>query len=356
MGLSERIPSRWFFAGVVVLALFPVIGSAFSSFYTLLMIDAMVFAIFALGFDLVMGQSDIISFGHAAYFGLGAYASALTLIHLDQGLLVILFAGIAASAVYAFLVSFALQRISGVYFAVITFATAQILYELALRTPDITGGFNGLSGIPDPLLFRAIELGDIQIYYFVLVLLVVVYLVVKRVMRSPLGLVFRAIKENEQRLQFVGYDVARFKQTVFVISGVCSGLAGGLFLLSQEFVSPNVLYWTISGEIIMITLVGGLGTLYGPMIGAVTVVYLENILSSLVGSWQIVLGVIFVAIIIFFPKGLVGTAEEYGLSGIRDSLTGVDREEGETDEGGAGRSALDLIQRGDDTEDGELDR
>ena len=316
--------NRAIIGAVAALAIFPYVGPLFlGAFYTLLMIEAMVYAIFALGYDIIMGHTGMISFGHAAYFGLGVYGGALTLIHLAEGVIPMLLVGIFASTLFAIVVGFFSLRLTGVYFALITFAFAQILYEIVIRTGDITGGFNGL-GVPSPRLFFTFEMSEILVYYFILITLVAVYGAVKLMMNSPLGLIFTAIGENEQRVEFLGYNVDRYKQISFILSGMISGLAGGLLLLSTGFASPNTLYWFLSGQIIVMTLFGGLGTLYGPMIGAGIIIYLEAFLSSAIGAWRIVLGIIFIVVVIYFPDGLIGTLFDFSGRDPTDQLQGTE--------------------------------
>lgn len=309
--------NRWFLAIVVALAVFPFVAPPFiGSFYTVLMIEAMIFAIFALAYDILMGHTGMISLGHAAYFGLGIYGGALTLLHLSEALLPLLIVSVVLSGLFAAIVGYFSIRSTGVYFALITFAFAQILYEVVIRSSDFLGGNNGLAA-PAPKLFTSIALGEMSIYYLVFLSMILLYLGVRRLMNSPLGLIFQSIEENDQRVEFIGYDVRWYKHISFIISGMLSGFAGGLFVAHEGFASPNMLFWMLSGEIIIMVIFGGVGSLYGPMIGAGLFIYLETYLNSTIDAWQIVLGLIFITVVLLFPKGLAGSLEESDWDGLQ---------------------------------------
>jgi branched-chain amino acid transport system permease protein len=299
------------------------------------MVEAMIFGVFALGYDIIIGKTGMISFGHAAYFGLGIYGGGLLLAYTEAGILPVMLFGIFAATLFAVIVGYFSIRVHGVYFALLTFAFAQILYEIAIRT-EFTGGGDGLI-VEIPHLLGTVPVTDEFLYYGVLGIAVLVYVGIKRVMDSPLGLIFSIIGENEERAAFLGYNVNRYKHLSFVISGAISGLAGTLFLLNQSFVSPNSLFWFLSGEVIVMTLFGGIGTLYGPMIGAGIIIYLETTLGAVTNAWPLFLGLIFVIVVLLFPQGLVGTVNELNrekiernvreLRGISDSASEESREE-----------------------------
>jgi branched-chain amino acid transport system permease protein len=312
---------RWYLLVVIgLLLVFPFLGPFFfADFYVFLMTEALIFAIFALGFDFLFGYTRVISFGHAAFFGTAAYTGGLLLAHVTDSAFVILAIGILAATAYAVLVSVFALRSSGIYFALVTFAFAQLLYEVVIRTREITGGFSGLAGLPDVYLL-GIELDKLPIYYLVLGFTVVSYLVARRIMASPMGLTFRCIGQNDQRINFIGYNMRRYKQIAFVLSGIYAGLAGGLFLIHQNFVGPNSLFWLLSGEVIVMTMFGGMGTLVGPMIGAVLFVYLGEVLSLFLEQWRIVFGFLFVFVVLFFPEGLVGVVDQANVAALRDRL------------------------------------
>lgn len=323
---NGAVENRWLIVLVIALTIFPFIAPLFiGTFYTVLMIEAMIFAIFALGYDILMGHTGMVSLGHAAYFGLGVYGGALTLIHLSQGLIPLLVVAILLSAIFALIVGYFSLRSTGVYFALITFAFAQILYEVVIRSSGFLGGNNGLT-VSTPELFAAVEISQFTIYYIVLPTMVALYLGSRRLINSPLGLIFQAIGENEQRAAFIGYDVNRYKHISFIISGMISGLAGGLFVATEGFASPDHLFWLLSGEIIIMTILGGVGTLYGPMVGAGIFIYLETYLNSTFDAWQIILGLIFVTVVLLFPQGLAGLLQGPGgpdslsLQQLRDRL------------------------------------
>lgn len=309
---SSAVENRWSIAMMIALITFPFIAPMFiGTFYTVLMIEAMIFAIFALGYDILIGYTGMVSFGHAAYFGLGVYGGALSLIHLSRGFILLLVIAVLLSSAFALIVGYLSLRSTGVYFAIITFAFAQILYEVVIRSSDLLGGNNGLIA-PPPELFAAVEISEFMIYYTVFLTMVAVYLSSRRLIDSPLGLIFQAIGENEQRAAFIGYNVDRYKHVSFIISGMISGLAGGLFVATEGFAAPAQLFWLFSGEIIIIAIFGGIGTLYGPMIGAGIFIYLETYLNSTFDAWQIILGLILVTVVMLFPQGLAGLFKRSG--------------------------------------------
>jgi branched-chain amino acid transport system permease protein len=319
--LGDGMRSRLGVAVVVALALVPVFeGVLYSDFVVSLGITVLVWALFALSLDVILGYAGLISLGQALFHGLGAYAVMLTLIHVSPSAFVALGVALAAAALVAWVVGRLAIRVSGVYFVMITLAFAEVVHE-AVFSVDVTGGSNGLFGAPEPLYgFGGVGLrldevivgveplaftGDALFYYLLLTTVVGSYLLVRRLMEAPFGTALQAIRESEPRARFVGYDVRAIKRRAFVLSGTLAGLSGALFALHGGFAAPPLMSWINSGEVILMAVLGGSGTLYGPMIGAAAFTVFEEGLSSLVPWWRLLLGGLFVLVVLFLPRGLV---------------------------------------------------
>ena len=294
-------------AGILILlALVPLV---IPQYYTMVAVEALILAIFAMALDLIMGYAGIASFGHAAFFGLGGYSLAVVVTKLVQSVWLALAVGALSAGLFALIVSVLSVRAKGIYFAILTLAFAEVLYRVVFHTPAL-GGSDGMVGLPVPPLnfgFFEIDLtSHVNFYLVVLVFLYLSYLVCRRLVHSPFGRVLRAISDNEDRLAFLGYNLKKYKIIAFVISGMISGLAGAWFSLFKTFADTEQLHFLLSGKVIVMTLLGGLGTLVGPIIGAVFLTFFETILSSFVEWYHIVTGGLFMVVVIFFRKGLVG--------------------------------------------------
>ncbi|THE63026.1 branched-chain amino acid ABC transporter permease [Salinadaptatus halalkaliphilus] len=272
------------------------------------MTHIVILAIFGVAYDLLFGYTGLLSFGHAAFFGTGAYVSIYLTTAMEWPLLAILVVAILAGVVLSLVIGIISLRTHGVYFAMLTLALAQLLYIIAYRL-DVTGGASGLPTFMRPeTILPVVDLGNnVHFYLLCVAILVITYLVMKRILSSPMGDVFRAIRENEERAQMIGYHTFRYKLASLTISGVFSVLAGSLFGLFLYFASPRFLYWQMSGEVLLITLFGGAGTLIGPFFGATFIVLLEEFLSPVTDHWLLFVGIAFVFVVILFPKGIVGT-------------------------------------------------
>ena len=292
---------------VVVLAVLPWV---LARHQLSLLTDLLIFGLFALSLDLIMGYTGMVSFGHAAYFGLGAYGSALVLIHFGQPIPVALLAGAALAGLVAAPVGWFSTRATGIYFAMLTLAFAQLLYTVAYKWRDLTGGSDGIAGVPKTALYwGGPSLASPRAFYLVVaVALVVSFLLCRALARSPFGRALQAIRENERRFIALGRDPRPFKLLVFIIAAVFAGLAGALFAPFRGFASPEVMFWVLSGQGLMMVITGGIGTLVGPIVGAMVFILVQEILSTYTEHWMIFTGLIFVLIVIFLPGGLVGTA------------------------------------------------
>jgi branched-chain amino acid transport system permease protein len=275
--------------------------------YPVFMMTLLCFAMFACAYNLLLGFSGMLSFGHAAFFGSSAYATAWLATAKGWGPASALLAGVAVSVLLGFVVGVIAIRRRGIYFAMITLALSQLVYFVCLEAP-FTGGENGLQSVPRGRLLGLLPLqSDVLMYYFVLVMFIAVFLFIRRVVRSPFGQVLKAIRENEPRAISLGYDIGRYKLLVFVLSAALSGLAGSLKSLILGFVTLSDVLQANSGEVILMTLVGGTGTFFGPVIGATLVVTLQQYLSDIVGGWvTVIIGAIFIACVLLFRRGIVG--------------------------------------------------
>jgi len=280
--------------------------------YKALATQVLIFGLFALGFNLLYGYTGLLSFGHAAYYGLGAYGTGIALAKLQVGSL---WAGLGAGVLLAaaggaVIGYFCLQR-RGIYFAMLTLAFAQLLYFIAFHLPDWTGGDDGLRGIPQLKLGlgeSSLSLdSELGFYYFSYALVGLAVAGLKRILDSPFGAVLQAIRENRDRAVACGYDVNRVRLLSFVFSALFAGLAGSLDALRLTVVPIEALYWTTSGQVVMMTLLGGAGTFFGPFVGAATFLVLEDRLSVFTESWPLVIGAIFSAFVLFLPGGIWGT-------------------------------------------------
>ena len=299
---SQDIRHQWVAAGLMVA--FFAIAPYFV--YPVFLMKVMCFALFACAFNLLLGFGGLLSFGHAMFFGTSGYAAA----HAAKvwGLtpeLSVLFATLCAT-VLAWVVGLLAIRRQGIYFAMITLALSQMVYFVYLQTP-FTGGEDGIQGVPHGQLFGFIDLNnEVAMYVFVLAIFLLGFGLVWRIVHSPFGQVLKAIRENEQRALSLGYDTDRFKLIAFILSGTVAGMAGGTKALVFQLASLTDVHWTMSGEVVLMTLVGGLGTLFGPVVGAAVIVTMQNYLAQL-GSWvTVVQGLVFVVCVMLFRKGVIG--------------------------------------------------
>lgn len=319
---SEILSSRGRLAvaiAVVLLAFVAPVINVFEPFWLNILVRMLIFALLALSLDFIFGYAGLLSFGHAAMFGAGGYAAALLMREYTQNVLVVLPASIVVGVIVAAIIGWLSVRAKGIYFAMLTLAFAQMFYVIAftdlpatiLDVDEVTGADDGLVGIAGFELFgepihQLAGLDHRLMYFYMTLALVVLSLAaIVRLANSPFGRVLQAIRENEERVEFIGYDVTRYKVIGFAISGGFAGLAGGLYVPFQSVAHPGLLHWEISGELIVMLLLGGLGTLWGPMLGAGLVVLVEDLLGG-VASWEIILGGIFIVIVIFAPRGLAG--------------------------------------------------
>ncbi len=275
--------------------------------YPVLVMKILCFALFACAFNLLIGYTGLLSFGHAVFLGTAGYVAGHSIkvwgFPPELGLI---FAALTAAALGWVIGSLAIRR-SGIYFAMITLALAQLMYFVFLQVP-FTGGEDGLQGVPRGKLLGFIDLtDDLNLYYFVLAIFVFGFWLINRTIHSPFGQVLKAIRENEARAISLGYDVAKYKLLAFVLSAGLAGLAGATKTLVFRFATLTDAHWHTSGEVVLMTLLGGMGTVFGPVAGAATIVTLQNELADKVGSLvTVIMGAIFVFCVLVFRRGIVG--------------------------------------------------
>jgi len=274
-------------------------------------VNILIYGLFALGFNLMFGTLGLLSFGHAALFGGGAYACGIAIVHYGAPWWLGILAGLLGGMLIAAIIGGLAIRTRGIYFAMVTLALAQCVYFAAYQATDLTGGENGLRGIDiSKINIFGVQLNFIDPltrYYVVAVFVALAIIVLSRILASPFGAVLEAVRENEARARACGYDVRTTRWLAFVVSGGFCGLAGGLQTLHLSIVPIETLYYPTSGLVVMMALLGGMGTFFGPFIGAGVFLLLENLVSLWTVHWQLLVGAIFVACVMFFPRGIWGT-------------------------------------------------
>ncbi len=300
-------------AALALLALFPLAGA---TFYTELVTKVMILAIFALSLDLLVGYTGLVSFGHAAFYGIGAYTLGLLAPKYEAANLwltlpaAVLVAGAAALATGIFVV-----RVKGIYFIMVTLAFAQMFY-FVFHDTEFGRGSDGISMNFKPVAaiggFMVFELGNaMHLYYFVFALLLAVFVFLRTVLRSPFGRALQGIRSNEHRMRSLGFPVYRYKLASFTLAGALAGLAGYLSTLQFGFVNPELLSWHQSGNVLLMLILGGVGSLYGAVVGAFAFVALTEIFQSLTRHWQLLLGGAIILLVIFLPGGLASVAGRF---------------------------------------------
>ncbi len=279
--------------------------------YHALAVNILIFGLFAVGFNLLFGYTGLLSFGHAAFLGVGSYLTGIAMVHGGWPWWAALVLGVAAAALVGLVMGYLAIRTRGIYFSMVTLALAQIVYYAFYKAERWTGGENGLRGIQVP----ALELPGLTLdfldpatkYYAVLVFVAAALWFVSRLLASPFGAVIEAVRENEARAAACGYDVARTKLLVFVLSAAICGLAGALRALHLSVVPIDSLHYLLSGQAVMMCLLGGMGTFFGPFIGAGLFLTLEDVVTSVTTHWMAVVGAVFMVFVLFFPAGVWGT-------------------------------------------------
>ena len=274
--------------------------------YPILVMKVLCFALFACAFNLLLGYTGLLSFGHAVFLGSAAYVTGHALKVWQLPTLLGLLAGTGAATLLGWAIGSLAIRRQGIYFAMVTLALAQMVFFFFLQAP-FTGGEDGLQGVPRGTLFGLDLADDINLYYLVLAIFAGAFWLIQRTIHSPFGQILKAIRENEPRAISLGYDVAKYKLLAFVLSAGLAGLAGATKTLVFKFATLTDAHWHTSGEVVLMTLLGGMGTVFGPVVGATVIVTLQNELADKVGSLvTVIMGAIFVVCVLAFRRGIVG--------------------------------------------------
>jgi branched-chain amino acid transport system permease protein len=278
--------------------------------YPAVAVDILCWALLAVSVDMLLGFTGLLSFGHAAFWGTAAYATGLTAIHWGLPFPLAVLAGALTAAALAAPIGYLAVKRTGIYFAMVTLAFAQMIYYVANNRRELTGGENGLQSVPRELL--GLDLSDEYYFYYAALPIVLLGLwAAWRIVHSPFGRVLIGIRDNPARARALGYQVHRYKLTAFVLSGFIAGLGGGLFAMAHRFVTLDTLHWTTSGKVVIIVVLGGIGTLWGGVVGAALLVRLEDWLSfSGFEAIGLVTGALFVVVVLLFRRGLWGTAAD----------------------------------------------
>jgi branched-chain amino acid transport system permease protein len=297
--MSRRVVIAYL-AGLGLLLLAPLF------IYPILVMKVLCFALFACAFNLLLGYTGLLSFGHAVFLGSAAYVTGHALKVWQLPTLLGLLAGAGAAAVLGWVIGSLAIRRQGIYFAMVTLALAQMMFFFFLQAP-FTGGEDGLQGVPRGTLFGLDLTNDVNLYYLVLAIFAGSFWLIQRTIHSPFGQILKAIRENEPRAISLGYDVAKYKLLAFVLSAALAGLAGATKTLVFRFATLTDAHWHTSGEVVLMTLLGGMGTVFGPVVGATVIVTLQNELADKVGSLvTVIMGAIFVICVLAFRRGIVG--------------------------------------------------
>ena len=278
--------------------------------YPVLAADILAWGLFAVSFDLLLGFAGLLSFGHAAFWGVSAYATSYILTRWGVPVPVALLGAVLSALVVGLPISLLSIRRLGTYFAMTTLAFAQMVYFLALQWTEVTGGENGVQGIPRPSFLGLDLQNPLQNYYFILLIAALGFGLAWRAVHSPFGQVLRGIRDNETRMKSLGYDTSRFKLVAMLISSGLAGLGGGLYAVNHGAVALEVVHQSTSGLVVMMTILGGIGTLWGPIVGAGLTLLLRDFLASTPGATGIVTGAVFIAAVLLFRRGVVGTLLE----------------------------------------------
>jgi branched-chain amino acid transport system permease protein len=305
-GLVETIRRHRVAAAIAFLLVFPLLMP-----YQALAINILVFGLFAVGFNLLFGYTGLLSFGHAAFLGVGSYLTGIGMVHMGLPWGLALLLGVVSAALAGLLIGYLAIRTRGIYFSMVTLALAQIVYYAFYKAERWTGGENGLRGIQVPAAdvfgFQFDFLDPTTKYYVILAFVAAALWFVSRVLASPFGAVIEAVRENEKRAAACGYDVARTKLLVFVLSAAICGLAGALRALHLSVVPIDSLHYLLSGQAVMMCLLGGMGTFFGPFIGAGLFLTLEDVATTFTTHWMAIVGAVFMVFVLFFPAGVWGS-------------------------------------------------
>lgn len=316
--MSTRPRKQFWIAFCVVVTLLAVAPLVLPEFWKRFLTEILIWGLLAMSSDILIGYTGMISFGHSAFFGLGMYgAAAAILLVSPPSLWLALLLGLLAASVVALFVAYFSTRLRDIYFAITTLIFSQIFYVIIFTWTEVTGGENGLTFSRPPLTFAGLfstPFTSQTMHWFVLAVVAGSYLILRRITQSPFGMVLQSIRENEGRTRAIGYAVERYKMAAVMLSGLFAGLAGVLYAIQNRFAAPDFVYFLVSGETVIFNVMGGIGTLVGPIVGAGFFLLLRELLSRLFGDqfpYLIPVGFIFILMIIFMPQGLLGFARRW---------------------------------------------
>jgi branched-chain amino acid transport system permease protein len=314
--MSERRFFIYWTGFAVIVALLIAAPLVLPEFWRRFLTEILIWGLLAMSSDILIGYTGMISFGHSAFFGLGMYGAAAALLTTNPpNLWLALFYGLMMAAAVAAFVAYFSTRLRDIYFAITTLIFSQIFYVIIFTSTALTGGENGVNfrrpAFAIPYLF-SIRFTPAVLHWFVLAIVVLSYLLLRRITRSPFGMVLQSIRENEPRTRAIGYPVERYKIVAVMLSGVFAGLAGVLYALQNQFAAPDFVFFVVSGEVVIYNVIGGIGTLVGPILGAAFFLLLREGFSRFFTEYYLIpLGMIFIAIVIFMPNGLLGFARRW---------------------------------------------
>jgi branched-chain amino acid transport system permease protein len=297
-----------FLAVVAALLLFPLVAP--TVYVQNVLTEILIWGILAMSLDLLIGYTGLISFGHAAFFGIAAYAAGIIATRLTDSLLVTLPLGVAVAGLLALPAGALAIRSQGIYFLMLTLAIAQMVYAVAWKWTWLTGGSNGLAGVPRPTLGGFAFATSGSFYYLVVVAFLLSYLALRWVVGSPLGHSFVGVRENESRMRALGYNTWLVKLLSFVVAGIFGGVSGVLYAHYNGFISPLDVYWSTSGHVMIMVIIGGMGTLFGPVLGAAFFLLLQNLVSTQTERWPMIMGLTFIAFVLVARRGIAGLARD----------------------------------------------
>jgi branched-chain amino acid transport system permease protein len=316
--MSNRHATVYWTAFAVVIALLVIAPLVLPEFWRRFLTEILIWGLLAMSSDLLIGYTGMVSFGHSAFFGLGMYGAAAAILTVrPPNLWLAILYGLGASAAIALFVAYFSTRLRDIYFAITTLIFSQIFYVIIFTWTDVTGGENGLAfsrpafGIPG---VWTVPFDSTTLHWFVLAAVTASYLILRRITQSPFGMVLQSIRENEARTRAIGYPVERYKMMAVMLSGLFAGLAGVLYAVQNRFAAPDFVYFLISGEAVIFNVMGGIGTLVGPIVGAGFFLTLRELFSRLFGDqfpYLIPVGVIFILMVILLPQGLLGFAKRW---------------------------------------------
>jgi branched-chain amino acid transport system permease protein len=309
--MTPRHRSAGYWTGfAIVLALLWVAPLVLPEFWRRFVTEILIWGLLAMSSDILIGYTGMVSFGHSVFFGLGMYGAAAALLTVKPpSLWIALLYGLIGAAAVAIFVAYFATRLREIYFSITTLVFSQIFYVIIFTWAEVTGGENGLTFRQPALSFLGFSapFTAVTLHWFVVAVVVVSYLVLRRVTQSPFGMVLQAIRENEPRTRAIGYPVERYKMVAVMLSGLFAGLAGVLYAIQNKFAAPDFVFFVISGEVVIFNVMGGVGTLVGPIAGAAFFLLLREGLSRFFTEYYLIpVGLIFIAMVIFMPQGLLG--------------------------------------------------